>query len=656
MKTLTPIKYKKAYDDIIIKKITQYFYDEIFKPCIELLKDNTVINANDILLNAIRSGLIYYQDGAFYSSRGRFSNSVSLELEKIGAKYSKYRKAYLIDVKKVPVELLGSIEMLNANTLGHIIAVKEFLNSFIAKTNLEGIKLNFDVAVNQIMLDLQDRTYKNFQNHKIQTISPKINDFRANYIAKNYTDNLNFWIKDWTEQEIPKMREVVGQMALEGKNLKTIAEYIKTQFKVSSRKAKFLARNESAIATSSYLQSKYIEAGFTHYKWVTSHDERVRLLHKDLNGNIYRFDDPPIIYDYTYKTGVKKGQRVIQRGNPGETYNCLTGDMQILSPFLNFRIYRRKFAGEMSSIVLPMGTIKITANHPILTDRGWICAKNIQVGDKVAKISNKRFLASSTDPNNTETRIDEFFSFYEMLFNSERVGHTNLDFHGDISIDNQVDIINIESKLRDYIKADFSKFDFENILAEADKFGIRNTSDSSFFKSFPIGRLVSNSDIRLMSNAFSFFFSKKFHSVEHSFRPIAWINSLLDKSIGYNTSTNAKFFCELFNTHTISIKLYQFIVWDLFNSMIDKFHIQQFSSIDKCFAFNSEHFGKFRHGHSFGIEFDTVQDKFISVFSGHIYNLENANNWYYTENYITKNCRCTIAPIVNKEFWENRKK
>ena len=161
------------------------------------------------------------------------------------------------------------------------------------------------------MTDLQKRVYANAKAHKIELITPKIDDFTANEIAKNYTGNLDFWIKDWTEQEIIKMRNVVGQMSINGKSIKSIENYITKEFGVAQRKARFLARNESAIASTSYLVAKYQAEGFESFKWHTNIDGRERPLHKQLNGKIFRFDNPPII-----------DERTGERGLPSQTYNC----------------------------------------------------------------------------------------------------------------------------------------------------------------------------------------------------------------------------------------------------------------------------------------------------------------------------------------------
>lgn len=308
---LKPIKYKRAYEKLIADKIINWLWNDIFKECFDILESKTVYNDSDIIRNALEQGLIYYQDGAFYSNTGRFRNELAKELESLGAKYSKYRKAYLLEKSKVPMEILGTIDMIKASVAGKVTVLQGYLSYQLNELPKEAKKLAFDKTVEQIMQDLQDRVYKNAAEKKIELITPKLTDFRANEIAKNYTNNLDFWIKNWTGDRIIKMREVVGQMAIDGKSTKTIAEYIQKEFGVSKRHAKFLARNESAIATSSYLEAKYKDEGMTEFKWHTNLDGRERPLHKELNGQVFRFDNPPII-----------DERTGEKGLPGQTYNC----------------------------------------------------------------------------------------------------------------------------------------------------------------------------------------------------------------------------------------------------------------------------------------------------------------------------------------------
>lgn len=324
---LRPIKYKRAYEKLIADKIITWLWDNVFKGCFEILENKTVYNSSDVIRSAIESGLIYYQDNGFYSRSGRFRNEIARELEALGARYSKYRKAYLIDKSKLPMELLGAIDTVKASTAGKITLLQGYLSYQLGNLPEELKKLAFNTAVETIMQDLQDRVYKNAAEKKIELITPKLTDFRANEIAKNYTYNLDFWIKNWTEDRIVKMREVVGQMAIDGKSTDDIAEYIYQEFGVSSRHAKFLARNESAMATTSYLAAKYKDESIEYFKWGTNIDGRERPLHKELNGKIFRFDNPPII-----------DERTGQRGLPSQTYNCRC----VIIPVIDKDFFKRR--------------------------------------------------------------------------------------------------------------------------------------------------------------------------------------------------------------------------------------------------------------------------------------------------------------------------
>ena len=318
--TLKPIRPLRYFDDKIAQEIINWEWQWYYKPILEILKPNYVENDNNALFEALKAGTVYYQNGGFYSKSGRFANKIALELEKIGARYSKYARSYRIAQNKLPNNLLWLIETTNARTYSSVLAIKEVMDNALGKLDefIKNLKI-IDIA-KEMIFNLEKRLDANFKANKIQTIAPKMTDFRATEFAKNYTENLEFYIKKWQPEEIIKMRETVGQMAIDGKSRLSIQEYIQNQFKVSQRKAKFLARNESSIAVTEYLSAKYQEEGFTEFKWITNLDGRERPLHKELNGKIFRFDNPPII-----------DERTGQRGLPAETYNCRCTFVPILN-------------------------------------------------------------------------------------------------------------------------------------------------------------------------------------------------------------------------------------------------------------------------------------------------------------------------------------
>ena len=62
---------------------------------------------------------------------------------------------------------------------------------------------------------------------------------------------------------------------------------------------------------SKYRQIRYEEVGIDNYIWSTSHDSRVRHDHRELQGKVFSFSNPPIT---DKATGA--------RNNPGEDFGC----------------------------------------------------------------------------------------------------------------------------------------------------------------------------------------------------------------------------------------------------------------------------------------------------------------------------------------------
>lgn len=308
---LEHINYNVGYEKLITKQIINYIWINIFEEIFNLLKSNVVYNNNSKLQDALQSGRVYFQDGVFYSVKGSFTNDIAKELELMNCRYSYVKKGYVKDVKTLPVDIKWAIDTANARTAEKVTGIVLFLGLALRKMQQSKELINFNDNVNLIMSDLQNKFYKNAEKQKFELIIPKLTEFQKTEIAKNYTNNLNFWVEDWTETEILKLRAEVQSLITAGKGLKSIEQYILKEFSVSQRKAAFLARNETTILQASYQESKLKEEGFTHFRWVSKQDESVRPLHKELNGNVFSFDNLPIVDE---KTG--------QRGLPGQTYNC----------------------------------------------------------------------------------------------------------------------------------------------------------------------------------------------------------------------------------------------------------------------------------------------------------------------------------------------
>lgn len=309
---LKPFELKEKYVRLIEKAIFRYLWQGVYKPIFDALKIKPALNSIDVLINALKDNRIYYvkELEGFKSTSEKFTNTQSLELEKIGAKYNKFQKIWKIPFNKLPSDLLVAMsenQMLNEQKIKFI---QDYIKELEQNMPLIIDNMVFNKEVITILDDAGKEIHKTVRH--INIIEPELTKEQKQEIAQAYTNNIQqYMIKDFADERIPKMRAMIQQAVLDGYRLDTVEDIIKKNFREVANKARFLAFNETNILMSEYKRVKYQAMGFEKFIWQTRADSRVRDLHKKLNGTTWRYDDPPVI-----------DERTGQKGLPGETYNC----------------------------------------------------------------------------------------------------------------------------------------------------------------------------------------------------------------------------------------------------------------------------------------------------------------------------------------------
>lgn len=339
-KTFEPVEISEYLIKRIAAGLKKEVNDRIFKQIFKILNDNTVINNKNTLINAINSGRIYYENGAFRSFKP-FSNAVSDELEKLGAKY-KYG-AYYIERSMLPLDIENTLSIVSVREAAKIAALNGFLlklSDEIGKETL--VKTFISKAVEQLFSKLEHDLEKTTQEGKIPVLELVRTDKQVKQVTKDYIENMDFWIQEWEEKEIIKMRQDVFKMVQSGARTETIKEYFINRHNIAERKAEFLAQNEARIASSVIKAAHYQAMGCTHFRWLRSISEKKRELHLEYaketgnqygvgGTNIFPYNDPPIIeqieagWDYIPKPNGQKGL-------PGQTYNCKCDQTGVKNP------------------------------------------------------------------------------------------------------------------------------------------------------------------------------------------------------------------------------------------------------------------------------------------------------------------------------------
>ena len=313
MKFLAPQRLRPAYYEGIEAALNRHFYTIIFKPLISIIKSSSVqkvmLNASIKKIDAaLRTGKIQYSDGIF---SGQYNAAIGKEMRDLGAEYDHRSNVYRIDPKLIPEELQTSIAHSQAKAQEAHDKIKKELDTIEGSTATE-IKVPGDFMVNKVYSDFQTAA-------KAAMVTPSLSDAHKKLLADDYNSNMKLYIKDWTKEQIKRLRTAVDTNSTEGGRFDNLIQRIQEQYAVSQSKAKFLARQETALFMSKFRKERFDEAGVRVYKWSARSPSLTRPDHWRLNGHFFQYNDPPVV-------DLASGRR----GNPGEDFGCLCVDIPAL--------------------------------------------------------------------------------------------------------------------------------------------------------------------------------------------------------------------------------------------------------------------------------------------------------------------------------------
>lgn len=135
--------------------------------------------------------------------------------------------------------------------------------------------------------------------------------------ALNIDGTVNAWAKtnvglitSIDSRYFDDVQRVVQETLERGLPTEKLREHLQERYAVSESRARLIARDQLSKLNGEIARERHKQIGVTQYLWTTSGDERVRDRHKELDGTLQRYDDPPIINDQG------------DRGHPGDDYQC----------------------------------------------------------------------------------------------------------------------------------------------------------------------------------------------------------------------------------------------------------------------------------------------------------------------------------------------
>lgn len=147
-----------------------------------------------------------------------------------------------------------------------------------------------------------------------------IDVFSNSQQARDYLEAATFQnamlITSIPAQYLEQVQNIVMTNMRAGMRPSYIEAQLVQQFGVTARRAKMIARDQTAKVQGELNKRKQTASGFEYFRWVDSHDQRVRHRHReiadkvtDYGKGVYRWDDLPLS---------DKGEPI----QPGSDYQC----------------------------------------------------------------------------------------------------------------------------------------------------------------------------------------------------------------------------------------------------------------------------------------------------------------------------------------------
>lgn len=307
--TLPPIRETREDWDALERYLLMLFKKEIYVPILkELGLKHKMLNSRNALLDAIQSGRIQFDRGAF---RGKFDSKISAELRKLGSTWNKSTGSYMINKSKLPIDIRSAISISETAFQTQLKKIDQRLSEILPEQITGKMKMQKIFETSLFKVD------KEFHKSiKSISIAPKLTEGQAKRISDEWATNMDLEIKKFSEKQVISLRQTVQANVFTGNRHESLKKELQKSYGVTANKAKFLARQETNLLMAKFKETRYQDAGITEYVWkcVTGTGAHpVRPSHKILEGKIFKWNNPPV----TSAPGEPQ-----RRCNPGQDYNC----------------------------------------------------------------------------------------------------------------------------------------------------------------------------------------------------------------------------------------------------------------------------------------------------------------------------------------------
>lgn len=417
-----------------------------------------------------------------------------------------------------------------------------------------------------------------------------------NAIEKPTTDRVPQWaaenadlITTIPERYFDRLRAQVEDAYESGMSTDELEDEIEESYGVSESDAARIARDQVGKLNGQVNQDRQESLGITRFVWQTMNDDRVRETHAHLQGESFDWNDPPVD-DVTGETIT-----------PGSAIQCVPGDALISLHAPALKAYRRRHVGELTEIISHGGeAVRTTPNHPLLTQRGWLAAHFVEVGDYLVEAPAQRFEIDVTDPQGCYATAAQMFGALAQLGISKRIAARG-GFHGDAA-NEEIDVVDIDRHLLVDVMAEIAK-------ARSDQpFPVSTNATTRTSKtSFPFVRSsdAADGDVGGLRDRLAFIGAALGHANAQRATTTAWLNAVSDQYAPHRSASAVQVMSDLELADAVRVRPQDFVL-------------------------------------------RKVKRVVSAPHDGFVYNFETITGWFSSHGRIIHNCRCYADPDVQQ--------
>lgn len=496
--------------------------------------------------------------------------------------------------------------------------------------------------------ELEERAYSEY--HRLAGILGNSVQFNENMVRSivNASYQTATWSQRlWTNQSA--LSSMIGTQLtsgiLAGKSSTVLAREIQKLTGGSTYACQRLMRTElRRVQTEAAMQSM-TDNGVTEYKFMVENGVNPCDECLALDGQVFKLSDMNV-----------------GKNAPPMHPQCVLPGTKIIAPGME-AIMRSEYSGDVVEIGTASGArLSVTPNHIVLTERGWIRAKNIVKGDKVIHYAGRGEHGVEVHPANDDCipAVEELFTAFIKAGGVSALGvpASPVDFKGDVVPQSKVDVVFINSQLRDEVDASVSKRGGYGSFIRALVIGERGLEVESPLNKALIWYGFAADGIMSRLSERGIFLGSSIRCADLvRFRTTADYNARLLQvsanngavdaiSVGKGIFTDTGLVVGNDNIEDVSRQFDRRVRRDSeFDSVLNQDAFDRFNSLMDDVRNVTKIFAGI-------VQFDDVVDVTSGFYSGHVYDTSCMSTLYTANGIITSNCHCCTAPYVDEAKWQ----